>query len=109
MDLKNFPNNNLRDIYRCTASTSYFCNFLPLQFLSFTENQDYTPIDTRLTLPAFSPNGSTACVLVNIVDDATQEGRESFFASLTNLNPNAVTVIEGEDVLTILILDNDCK
>ena len=86
-----------------------FCNFMPLHFLSFTENQDYTPIDTRLTLPAFSPNGTTACVLADVLDDEIQEGRESFFASLTNLNPDAVTVIEGDDILTILILDNECK
>ena len=66
-------------------------------------------MNTRLELPAFSPSGTSVCTLINIVDDTVLESRESFFISLSNLNSGAITINEGENIATILILDNDCK
>ena len=43
------------------------------------------------------------------MDDTVLESRESFFVSLNNLNSDAITINEGENIATILILDNDCK
>ena len=43
------------------------------------------------------------------MDDTVLESRESFFVSLSNLNSGAITINEGENIATILILDNDCK
>lgn len=62
-----------------------------------------------LTIPANSPNGTSSCTFVTIVDDNVVESTEDFSLSINNLTPNTVIVPEGGEVLTIYILDDDGK
>ena len=62
-----------------------------------------------LTIPANSPNGTSSCTFVTIVDDNVVESTEDFSLSINNLTPNTAIVPEGGGVLTIYILDDDGK
>lgn len=73
-------------------------------YIPTTAGLDYTPTNATLILPALSPN---VCVAITITDDDEMEERESFFITLTNLTPDEITVQEGENNLTVLILDDD--
>ena len=77
--------------------------------LSITADLDYTPTTAALILPAQSPSGTSRCVITTIIDDDEMEERESFIVSLSNLTPNVITVQEGENLLTVLILDDDSE
>lgn len=87
----------------------FFKVYLYLRTYPVTAELDYMPTTVALILPAQSPNGTSRCVIVTIVDDDELEERESFFVSLNNLTPDEITVQEGENMLTVLILDDDCK
>lgn len=70
---------------------------------------DYASFRATLTLPANSPNGSLQCTVFSVVNDEEWELREYFNLRIGNGSPDLVTVSEGEDVLVVRILDDDCE
>ena len=70
---------------------------------------DYTPFIITKTLPSNSPDGTLSCVTVSVIDDSEMETTEYFSVHINNQSPDVVNVLEGEDILIIHILDDDCK
>ena len=65
---------------------------------------DYTTISTPLEFPAALSSDTTQCATVNITEDDTFEGDETFTVELSTTTPG---VVEGNNVTTITITDND--
>lgn len=78
-------------------------------YIPTTAGLDYAPTNATVILPALSPNGTSRCVTITIIDDDEMEERESFFINLNNPTRDVITVQEGENILTVLILDDDSK
>ena len=68
-----------------------------------TDNEDFNqPLPARVTLSSATP-ASGVCSTINIIQDGTEEGRETFTVSLT---PSVrVQVVDGRGTAEVLIAD----
>ena len=62
-----------------------------------------------ITLPPNVPSGTITCVTFHLVDDEEMEETEYFSLRIVNRTPNIVTVNEGDDMLIVRILDDECE
>ena len=63
----------------------------------------------RLTFQAGSSGGSSQCTAVQILDDNLLEDDESFFMSVSLVNPFPTGVVIGQSTATATIIDNESK
>ena len=71
---------------------------------SCIESGDYQTNPT-LTIPSSTAVGNSVCHQITIIDDDIVEGDESFIIAISVANAN--DVINGGDVVTVTILDDD--
>lgn len=67
---------------------------------------DYISIYSIETFSTGSNNDATRCVFVNILDDLSLEGSQSFHLVLTTANSSAII---QRNVTVITVIDNDGK
>ena len=70
---------------------------------------DYIPIRVTITLPADTPDGTRSCITLNVLEDNEIEMIEYFSLQIENQSPDVVTFFEGEGILFVHILDDDCE
>jgi hypothetical protein len=66
--------------------------------------EDYVSSSEVETFTSGSPNGSTRCVGISILDDDVLEGEQTFVLTLTTSDPD---VMIRNNVTTITIIDNE--
>ena len=67
---------------------------------------DFNSIQTDVTFSSGSPDGTTECVNISVIDDFALEVIQNFSVALTASDHG---VIVGRNVTTISITDNDSK
>ena len=75
-------------------------------FPAATDGSDYLGVSMDLVFTAGASNGTMQCLDVAIYGDSLFEGNETFTVTLT-LNQPSYTVVLGNNMTTITILDND--
>ena len=74
-----------------------------IMYILATNGSDYLGVSMDLV---FTAGSSYGCMDVAIYDDSLFEGNETFTVTLT-LNQPSYTVVLGNNMTTITILDND--
>ena len=73
-------------------------------YVASAGSSDYNARSVPLTFTANSNDGDTRCIDINILDDMTFEGDETFTVRLAITTPG---VMEGNAMTTIIISDNE--
>ena len=74
--------------------------------LTASDGSDYLGVSMDLVFTAGTSNGTMQCMDVALYGDSLFEGDETFTVTLT-LNQPSYTVVLGNNMTTITILDND--
>ena len=71
---------------------------------------DYTSLKSDVSFPVGSKSGNEQCFIIDIVNDGiTEDGNESFFLTLTLINPEPLLsdIVIRQSNVTVIIAD--CK
>ena len=71
----------------------------------FPAGEDFEAVDTTLSFPEGSSNGTTACVWVPLIDDYVFEKFEFFTVHIYSVEPNVH--VYGHHYVTVNIYDDD--
>ena len=85
-----------------------FCVFGGNLFSYLTDPPDYLSLNSTTNILSGTPNGTTFCTSVSIVDDGVLENEERVFLNLGSLSP-VVAVEEGLGTQALFIIDNERK
>ena len=77
-------------------------------YIQLIDPPDYLAVNTTITIPSGTTNGTLFCISVTVIDDNVLENTESLFLTLTSLSPSLAVDVNA-DRQDAFIQDNERK